>query len=73
MAYQSIQYTMLYYYLLIASFNALPALNLGAFDAGIGIVSPVCGFLPSLAALSTTSQMFQSQLIVLYHFFLIRL
>ena len=38
------------------SFNALPALNTGAFDAGILISSLVCGFLPFLAALFLTSK-----------------
>ena len=38
------------------SFNALPALNTGAFDAGILISSFVCGFLPFLAALFLTSK-----------------
>ena len=36
--------------------NALPALNTGAFDAGILISSLVCGFLPFLAALFLTSK-----------------
>ena len=38
------------------SFNALPALNTGAFDAGILISSFVLGFLPFLAALFLTSK-----------------
>ena len=37
------------------SFNALPALNLGALEAGIWIVSFVLGLIPVLAALSATS------------------
>ena len=42
-------------YALTASFKAFPALNFGALQASIFIVFPVCGFLPSLAALSLTS------------------
>ena len=38
-----------------ASFKAFPALNFGALHAEMLIVSPVCGFLPSLAALLLTS------------------
>ena len=38
------------------SFKAFPALNTGAFDAGILISSLVCGFLPFLAALFLTSK-----------------
>ena len=40
---------------LTVSFKALPALNLGALEAGILLAAPVCGFLPVLAALSATS------------------
>jgi len=43
-------------FLLTKSFKALPALNTGAFDAGILISSLVCGFLPFLAALFLTSK-----------------
>ena len=38
------------------SLNSLPALNFGAFFAGISIGSPVFGFLAFLAALSTLSK-----------------
>lgn len=44
------------YFLFTKSFNALPALKTGAFDAGILISSLVCGFLPFLAALFLTSK-----------------
>ena len=44
-----------YYSPLTASLNALAALNLGDTDAAISISSPVCGFLPVLAARSTVS------------------
>ena len=37
------------------SFNALPALNLGALDAEILISLPVCGLRPVRAALLDTS------------------
>jgi len=36
------------------SLSHLPALNLGEVEAGISIVSPVLGFLPLVAGLSTT-------------------
>jgi len=36
--------------------NSAPALNFTTFLAAILIVAPVCGFLPSLAALSDTDQ-----------------
>ena len=42
--------------MLIVFFNAFPALNTGAFDAGIFISTPVCGFLPVLATLFFTSK-----------------
>ena len=44
------------YFLFTKSLRALPALNTGAFDAGILISSFVCGFLPFLAALFLTSK-----------------
>ena len=44
------------YLLFTKSFKALPALNTGAFEAGIFISSLVCGFLPFLAALFLTSK-----------------
>ena len=44
------------YFLLTKSFKAFPALNTGAFEAGILISSLVCGFLPFLAALFLTSK-----------------
>ena len=44
-----------YNYSFTRSFRAFPALNFGALEAAIVIVSPVWGFLPSLAALSLTS------------------
>ena len=44
------------YLLFTKSFNALPALNTGAFEAGILISSLVWGFLPFLAALFLTSK-----------------
>ena len=44
------------YFLFTNSFSCLPALNTGAFDAGILISSLVCGFLPFLAALFLTSK-----------------
>ena len=47
---------MINYFLFTKSFNAFPALNTGAFDAGIFISSLVCGFLPFLAALFLTSK-----------------
>ena len=47
---------LIYYFLFTKSFNALPALKTGAFDAGILISSLVCGFLPFLAALFLTSK-----------------
>jgi hypothetical protein len=40
--------------LLMARFNSAPALNLGCFDAGMVIFSPVRGWRPSVAALSAT-------------------
>ena len=40
------------YYLFISSFKVLDALKLTDLLADIWIVSPVCGFLPVLAALS---------------------
>ena len=42
--------------MLTNSLSCLPALNTGAFDAGILISSLVCGFLPFLAALFLTSK-----------------
>jgi len=39
---------------LTASFNPLPALNLGTVFAGILMLAPVCGFLPILAFLLET-------------------
>ncbi len=44
-------------YPFIAAFNAFSALNFGALDACINIVSPVCGFLPWCPALSATSKL----------------
>ena len=44
-----------YYYLLTASFNLEPTLNVTAFLAGILTVSPVLGFLPLLAFLVDTA------------------
>ena len=52
----SIHYTIIYYFLLTASFNAFPALKAGTVAAAILISSPVCGFLPFLAALFLASK-----------------
>ena len=43
------------YYSFTISLSALPALNLGAVEAGISIFSPVWWFYPTLAALSVVS------------------
>ena len=44
-----------YYYSFNNALKALPALNLTVLEAAIWISSPVCGFLPTLAALSAGS------------------
>ena len=44
------------YFSFKVSFKSFPALNLGALQAAILIVFPVCGFFPVLAALSTVSK-----------------
>ena len=44
------------YEYLTLSFKPLPALKPGTFDAAICIEAPVCGFLPSLAALCLTEK-----------------
>ena len=41
---------------LTASFNAFPGLNTGTLAALISNLSPVLGFLPTLAALSLTEK-----------------
>ena len=45
----------LFFYYWIASLNALPALNAGALEAAILMVSPVLGLIPFLAARALTS------------------
>ena len=47
---------MVNYEFLTFTFSPLPALKPGTFDAAICIEAPVCGFLPSLAALCLTEK-----------------
>ena len=47
-----IEYNLAFFYLLTLSLRAFPALKAGVVAASILISSPVCGFLPVLAALS---------------------
>src|SRR5512137_2425396 len=52
-----------------ASFNALPAVNLGTFLAAILIGAPVWGFLPFLAALFVTENVPKPTRVTLSPFF----